>query len=101
MGLRKPEQRVCANPDTPATPNLHVVSPPTIVVLDASLKFRDAALVWLETRRPYLAASTFHDYEKYIGTLFSFFGNIGLRQITADHVRAYQRTRMARAGASI
>jgi len=63
--------------------------------------FKEAAAAWLETRRPYLSARTLIDYEHYIKTLALFFSEIRLPEITADHIRAYQRMRMTRAGASI
>src|SRR5581483_7148572 len=60
-----------------------------------------AAAAWLETRRPYLAPATIRDYEIYIRTLSRYFGELMLNEITADQIRAYQRMRMAHAGASI
>jgi integrase len=62
------------------------------------LAFRDAAAVWLETRRPYLSPRSFEDYGKYIETLALFFGELKLTEIAPDHLRAYQKMRMARAG---
>jgi integrase len=64
------------------------------------LTFRDAALCWLETRKPYLAPRTIEDYGEYIKTLSLFFSEMRLPQIEAEHIRTYQRMRMARAGAS-
>lgn len=63
--------------------------------------FSDAARAWLETRRPYLAEITFKGYGEHIKTLEKFFGELSLLTIDADHVRAYQRMRMVRAGGSI
>jgi integrase len=60
----------------------------------------DAAAAWLESRRPYLSARTFHDYQGYIKILTSYFGEMKLTEIGPDEIRAYQRMRMARAGAS-
>ncbi len=60
----------------------------------------DAALAWLESRRPYLGDRTFKDYKNYIHILESFFGEMRLTEIGADEIRAYQRMRMARAGAT-
>lgn len=65
------------------------------------LGFKDAALAWLETRKPYISERTHKDYTDYIGTLSVFFAEIRLPEISADQIRAYQRMRMARAGASI
>lgn len=63
--------------------------------------FADAAQVWLETRRPYLAAKTFEGYASCVRVLSAFFGEMKLTEIDADTIRAYQRMRMAKAGASI
>lgn len=64
------------------------------------LCFLEAATVWLESRRAYISPRTFFDYTKYIQTLNSFFSETTLPEISADHLRAYQKMRMARAGAS-
>lgn len=61
---------------------------------------KQAATVWLESRKPYISPRTFHDYESYIRILTAFFGEMKLTEITADEIRAYQRMRMTRAGAS-
>ena len=61
---------------------------------------RQAGPVWLETRRPYLHATTFRDYQKHIRMLASFFGLTKLREITGDDIREYQRWRLARAQGS-
>lgn len=65
------------------------------------LGFRIAAFTWLESRKPYLSPRTVRDYTAYVETLATFFGETRLQEITADHIRAYQRMRMVRAGASI
>jgi len=59
--------------------------------------FKDAAVAWLESRKPYLAASTFRDYSIYIKTLAAFFGEMRLPEISPDQIRAYQKARMAKA----
>src|SRR6266481_2256273 len=64
------------------------------------LLFREAAEAWLETRKPYIGQRTYTDYSNYIKTLAVFFGEVRLQQIDADLLRAYQKMRMARAGAS-
>lgn len=66
----------------------------------AQATFPDAARVWLESRRPYLSPRTFHDYQDQIRILASYFGKMTLTEIGPDDIRAYQRMRMARAGAS-
>lgn len=63
--------------------------------------FSDAAAAWLETRKPYIGARTYYDYENHIKTLSLFFAELPLIAIDADHLRAYQRMRMVRAGASL
>lgn len=65
------------------------------------LGFRDAALAWLETRKPYLSPRTVRDYSAYVETLSAFFSEMKLTEIGPDHMRAYQRMRMLRAGGSI
>jgi integrase len=64
----------------------------------ALLLFPIAAQVWLESRRVYIAPTTFHEYELNISTLSKFFGRVGLSEITADMIRAYQRKRLATCG---
>lgn len=70
----------------------------TQVLTQSALK--NAATVWLESRRPYLSVRTYKDYENYIRILIAFFGEMKLTEIGADEIRAYQRMRMSRAGAS-
>jgi integrase len=65
------------------------------------LGFVDAAKAWLETRKPYLAPRTWQGYDDYIKILGTFFAETRLPEITGDHLRAYQKMRMVRAGASI
>jgi integrase len=62
--------------------------------------FGRAAEAWLESRRPFLAPKTMHEYGMNIRTLAAFFGKVQLPEITADHIRAYQRARMASCGPS-
>lgn len=62
--------------------------------------FLEAAQAWLESRRPYLAEITHRNYSAYILTLNNFLGEMKLTEIGADEIRAYQKMRMIRAGAS-
>jgi integrase len=62
--------------------------------------FEIAGSLWLESRKPYLSPRTIHDYVGYIRILSGFFAEMRLQEIGADQIRAYQRMRMARAGAS-
>jgi integrase len=66
----------------------------------AQAGFEEAGEAWLDSRKPYLSPRTISDYESHIKTLTAFFGEMRLAEITADEIRAYQRMRMARAGAS-
>lgn len=63
--------------------------------------FSQAAMAWLETRKPYIGERTYIDYGNHIKTLSLFFAELPLLSIDADHLRAYQKMRMVRAGASI
>jgi integrase len=64
-----------------------------------SKPFREAAASWLETRTPFISPRTFFDYTKYIKTLSLFFGEQRLNEITAEHLRAYQKVRLTCASA--
>ena len=59
-----------------------------------------AAEAWLESRKPYLSPRTIRDYQDQIKILSKFFGEMRLTEIDGDAIRAYQRMRMGRAGAS-
>lgn len=51
-------------------------------------------MAWLETRRPFIAASTIRDYTFYIATIAKFFGNVPLEKLAnPDRIRAYQLER--------
>ena len=63
-----------------------------------SVAFAKAAAVWLESRRPYIAQKTAHEYSLNIKTLSSYFGEMRLQEITPDQVRAYQKMRMTQCG---
>jgi integrase len=65
------------------------------------LDFKSASEAWLDSRRPYISKRTAFDYANYIRTLAAYFGERRLPEISADEIRAYQRMRMGRAGASI
>lgn len=59
----------------------------------SEMVFARAAEVWLASRTPYISAKTFHEYQLNIRTLQKFFGEMRLREITADQIRAYQAMR--------
>src|SRR3954470_14659137 len=63
------------------------------------LPFTEACEGWLESKRPYISAKTYHEYNLNIKTLSSFFGELRLQEIDGDLVRAYQRMRMQKCGA--
>jgi hypothetical protein len=65
-----------------------------------SSSFEQAAQGWLESRRPYLSPRTFYDYATVVTVLTRYFREMRLPEIGADEIRAYQRMRMARAGAA-
>lgn len=69
---------------------------PTIAL--TQLPFRSAAIAWLETRRGYISAKTFHEYELNIKTLSAFFSDFRLQEISGDQIRAYQKMRRAQCG---
>ena len=58
------------------------------------LGFGEAASVWLETRRPYIAEETFRNYTVYARILSAFFGEMKLQEIDGDQVRAFQKMRL-------
>jgi integrase len=60
--------------------------------------FREAALLWLDSRRVYISAKTFHEYELNLKTLSRFFAEMTLREITPDMIRAYQKMRLSQCG---
>ncbi|HXE90474.1 MAG TPA: tyrosine-type recombinase/integrase [Terriglobales bacterium] len=60
----------------------------------ASRTFREAAAIWLESRRPHLKARTLSDYKEYLVPLNGFFGDMRLRAIHAAHLREYQHARL-------
>ena len=61
----------------------------------ASLSFREAAPIWLESHRPHIGKGTIRDYEQCIRTLTGFFAVLRLREIHIGHFEQYQRARAA------
>lgn len=70
----------------------------SIAALQA-MPFADACDNWLESRRPYLSAKTYYEYNLNIKTLSGFFGAFKLPEIDSDQLRAYQRIRQQQCGA--
>ena len=66
----------------------------------AFLPFEQAANLWLETRRPFLAPRTLRDYAEYIAALSPFFLESRLGEIGPEHLRAFQKMRLVRIGAA-
>jgi integrase-like protein len=65
------------------------------------MTFRQACTAFLESRRPFLHPRTYIDYQYCAKWLIEFFGSKRLPEITADHIRKYQRQRMERCGAAM
>lgn len=65
-----------------------------------AVPFAEACKLWLETRKPYLAESTYRDYSIYIKTLSNAFEAQRLPEIDGEQIRLYQRMRMASVGPS-
>lgn len=70
----------------------------SLIGLDGS--FASASLVWLNSHSVYIKPNTLRSYRQYIGTLTQFFGELPLRDFHIGNVRAYQRWRAERAGAT-
>lgn len=66
----------------------------------AQAGFQEASVAWLESRKPYIGPRTYEDYRNYLKILGEYFGSLRLPEIGPDEIRAYQRMRMQRAGAS-
>lgn len=63
----------------------------------ATVPFVDAAVEWLQTRKPYLRERTFGAYGEHIKALSGFFGQLRLAEIHIGHLREYQLSRSNRA----
>lgn len=78
--------------------------PPVSEVLPATnddlltMTFRQACDAFLESRKPFLHPRTYRDYEYCKKWLIGFFGTKRLPEITAEHIRKYQRARSERCG---
>jgi integrase len=62
--------------------------------------FRTTAWAWHESRKPFIAAKTFHNYDLNIKTLCKFFGDKDLTEITPQLVRDYQVDRLKQCAAA-
>jgi hypothetical protein len=63
-----------------------------------TMTFRQACSSFLESRKPFLHPRTYRDYRYCVKWLAEFFGTKRLPEITADHIRKYQRFRSERCG---
>lgn len=59
--------------------------------------FRDAADLWLESRRPFIALRSATAYEQYVRTLKAEFGRRLVSDIDADDIRRLQHKRLSEA----
>ena len=67
----------------------------------AKARLHEAGIAWLETRKPFISASTIRDYTIYIATIARFFGNVPLEKLAnPDRIRAYQLERSKNCAAS-
>jgi len=65
------------------------------------MPFHEAAMTWLESRKPFIGKRTFKDYTHYIATLTQFFGDIRLENLAnPDYLRAFQLERSKTCGPS-
>ena len=55
--------------------------------------FKEAADLWLDSRKMFWSPRTYKDAKYYIKTLSNFFGEFKLTEITPDLLRAYQKMR--------
>jgi hypothetical protein len=84
--------------------------PPQLLPIDApepecqpnddlsTMTFRQACYSFLESRKPFLNPRTHRDYLYCTKWLAEFFGTKRLPEITAEHIRKYQRHRLQRCG---
>jgi hypothetical protein len=67
----------------------------------AKMPLQEGAMIWLQSRKPFIGARTAKDYERYISIIVGFFGNVRLEKLAnADLIRAYQLERTKTCGAS-
>lgn len=64
------------------------------------LPLLEAGTAWLESRKPYIAESTYEEYLRHVKTFAKFFGDMRLTEIGHDEIRAYQQMRLGHAGGS-
>ena len=65
----------------------------------AKMPLQEGAMIWLQSRKPFIGARTARDYEKYIGIIDRFFGNVRLEKLAnPDLIRAFQLERSKTCG---
>ena len=84
-----------AHIDCPACEELRAM-----LILDPSLCFSVAVKIWLTNHEPYIKPGTRRVYRQYASALSEFLGTAQIDQIHIGNIRAYQRWRLERAGAS-
>lgn len=62
-------------------------------LLDPSLPFNEAVIIWLENHKPYIKPATFRVYKQYANSLTAFFGDAIIGKIHIGNVRGYQAWR--------
>src|SRR6266550_809121 len=65
----------------------------------AKMPLQEGAMMWLQSRKPFIGARTARDYEKYICIVVRFFGNVRLEKLAnPDLIRAFQLERSKTCG---
>jgi site-specific recombinase XerD len=60
-----------------------------------SLNVQQAGREWMEIKRPLVRARTIHDYKQHLKPLGAFFAEMPLENIQTEHLREYQKHRIA------
>jgi hypothetical protein len=96
-----------ANQFPPVSEVLTRLAAERLEVVNAAAKlgkmpFHEAAMTWLESRKPFLGKRSVKDYTNSIETLAKFFGDMRLENLAnADWIRAYQLERSKTCGPSM
>ena len=69
--------------------------------LDASLTFAAAAPKWLDAHQQYIRPNTLRNYRACIKFLGASLGEVLLKDVRIDHIRAYQTERAKKAGSHL
>jgi integrase len=96
-----------ANQFPPVSEVLTRLAAERLEVVNASAKLgkmplREGAMLWLQSRKPFIGARTARDYERSICMIVKFVGNVRLEKLAnPDLIRAYQLERSKTCGSSI